>query len=62
MDLGKGIDAEANINIFTPFFTTKKTGMGMGLSVCQTIIHAHGGRIYYRPEGQQRQLFLVHSA
>jgi len=57
MDLGKGIDAEANINIFTPFFTTKKTGMGMGLSVCQTIIHAHGGRIYYRPRANKGSIF-----
>ncbi|MFT6268825.1 MAG: two-component system sensor kinase FixL [Alphaproteobacteria bacterium] len=47
LDFGKGIDAAASISIFAPFFTTKDSGMGMGLSVCQTIIHAHGGRIYY---------------
>jgi signal transduction histidine kinase len=47
IDYGKGIDLDANISIFAPFFTTKATGMGMGLSVCQNIIHAHGGRIYY---------------
>lgn len=47
IDYGKGIDLDASISIFAPFFTTKATGMGMGLSVCQNIIHAHGGRIYY---------------
>ncbi|MFT4653635.1 MAG: two-component system sensor kinase FixL [Kangiellaceae bacterium] len=47
LDYGKGIDAQASISIFAPFFTTKDSGMGMGLSVCQTIIHGHGGRIYY---------------
>jgi two-component system sensor kinase FixL len=49
IDYGIGMDEEVMNNIFTPFMTTKKTGMGMGLPVSQTIIHAHGGRIYFGP-------------
>jgi two-component system sensor kinase FixL len=49
IDCGLGIDKETSSGIFTPFFTTKETGMGMGLPVSQTIIHAHGGRIYFGP-------------
>ena len=47
IDCGHGMDEEVSSTIFTPFITTKETGMGMGLPVSQTIIHAHGGRIYY---------------
>ena len=45
-DSGPGVD-KANIeNIFDPFYTTKAKGMGMGLSVCHSIIENHGGRIF----------------
>jgi two-component system sensor kinase FixL len=47
VDCGHGMDEEVSNAIFTPFMTTKETGMGMGLTVSQTIIHAHGGNIYY---------------
>ena len=47
VDCGHGMNEEAQNGIFTPFFTTKESGMGMGLPVSQTIIHAHGGRIYH---------------
>lgn len=47
MDSGHGMDEKTSNSIFTPFFTTKESGMGMGLSVSQTIIHAHGGRLYF---------------
>jgi len=47
IDCGYGMNDEVRSGVFTPFFTTKETGMGMGLPVSQTIIHAHGGRIYY---------------
>jgi two-component system sensor kinase FixL len=57
MDFGEGINADASIGVFTPFFTTKETGMGMGLSVCQTIIHGHGGRIYYRSKKPKGTIF-----
>jgi two-component system sensor kinase FixL len=49
IDCGHGMDVETGSSIFNPFFTTKETGMGMGLAVSQTIIHAHGGRIYFGP-------------
>ncbi|MFT6989401.1 MAG: two-component system sensor kinase FixL [Paraglaciecola sp.] len=49
IDCGQGMDQETSSGIFNPFFTTKESGMGMGLPVSQTIIHAHGGRIYFGP-------------
>ncbi|HSZ57676.1 MAG TPA: two-component regulator propeller domain-containing protein [Tepidisphaeraceae bacterium] len=44
-DAGCGIPTDRIDRIFEPFFTTKPHGMGMGLSVCRTIIAAHGGRL-----------------
>ncbi|HET9793771.1 MAG TPA: PAS domain S-box protein [Thermoanaerobaculia bacterium] len=44
-DSGPGIPEGELDRIFDPFFTTKQTGMGLGLSVCRTIVTAHGGRI-----------------
>jgi two-component system sensor kinase FixL len=49
IDCGLGMDEETSNGIFTPFFTTKESGMGMGLPVSQNIIHAHGGRINFAP-------------
>ena len=45
-DTGFGIDEETKNKIFKPFFTTKKTGTGLGLSLCFNIIESHQGRIY----------------
>lgn len=45
IDQGVGVIEESAPHIFAPFYTTKSNGMGMGLSICQSIISAHGGKI-----------------
>ena len=48
-DHGAGIAAEIEAQLFTPFFTTKTEGMGLGLSLCRTVVEQHGGVLDYAP-------------
>ena len=60
-DSGSGIPQEDIDRIFETFFTTKSEGMGMGLSICRSIVASHGGRITVAkgvPHGSVFQLIL----
>jgi PAS domain S-box-containing protein len=49
-DTGEGLDSNSITKIFEPLFTTKEDGLGMGLSICRSIIDAHGGNLWALPQ------------
>ena len=56
-DSGPGIKPESLDRLFDPFYTTKPGGMGMGLSICRSIIEAHGGRVWATTNEPQGAVF-----
>lgn len=56
-DFGTGIPPEKVAQLFTPFFTTKPEGMGMGLQLCRTVIEQHGSTLQYEPGDPQGSVF-----
>jgi signal transduction histidine kinase len=60
-DTGPGISAEILGRIYEPFFSTKPDGLGMGLSICRSIVEAHGGRLQAsnNPEGGATFVFAL---
>jgi signal transduction histidine kinase len=59
IDRGSGITAEHRESIFNPFFTTKASGVGLGLAIVSKIIDEHGGRILVESEPGQGSVFRV---
>ena len=56
-DQGSGIDPAVADQLFTPFFTTKAEGMGLGLSLCRTVVEQHGGHMGFEPNSPCGTLF-----
>ncbi|MDH4121044.1 MAG: ATP-binding protein [Deltaproteobacteria bacterium] len=60
MDRGPGVAAKDMPRLFTPFFTTRKQGNGLGLSLCQLIVRAHQGHVLYAPRHGGGAVFSVY--
>jgi two-component system sensor histidine kinase DctS len=56
-DVGSGISAEVGAQLFTPFFTTRPDGMGLGLSLCRTVVEQHGGALAHEPNRPRGTVF-----
>ena len=56
-DTGGGMAPEVMEKLFQPFVSTKPQGMGVGLSICRTIVESHGGRIWPEPNSPRGTVF-----
>ena len=56
-DVGIGISKDVEERLFTPFFTTRPDGMGLGLSLCRTVVEQHGGALVYAPHRPRGTVF-----
>jgi len=56
-DQGHGIADDVMEKLFTPFFTTKEEGMGLGLSLCRTVVEQHGGVLQHSPNPPRGTVF-----
>ena len=56
-DIGPGIPEDVKNQLFTPFFTTKDEGMGLGLSLCRTVVEQHGGYLDFEPNSPRGTIF-----
>jgi two-component system, LuxR family, sensor kinase FixL len=59
IDNGPGLPDEVKARLFQPFVSTKETGMGVGLSICHTIITAHNGRLWTEPNPEGGTIFRL---
>jgi signal transduction histidine kinase len=58
-DTGPGLPPASLARIFDAFYTTKASGLGMGLSICRSIVEAHGGRLWATPNKPRGAVFCV---
>ena len=56
-DWGQGISEAVAQQLYTPFFTTKDEGMGLGLSLCRTVIEQHGSHLVHQNNSPQGTIF-----
>jgi signal transduction histidine kinase len=58
-DSGEGMDSQVLARIFDPLFTTKQEGLGIGLSICKTIIESHEGCIWVKSAVAEGSTFYI---
>jgi signal transduction histidine kinase len=56
-DTGLGVPPDRLVHLFDPFYTTKPSGTGMGLSICRSIVEAHGGRLWAKANKPRGAIF-----
>jgi signal transduction histidine kinase len=58
-DTGPGLSQENSARLFEAFYTTKPSGLGMGLSICRSIVETHGGRLWATPNQPRGAMFCM---